>query len=197
MNLVFSIVGESSIAAGIRRIEAITSTTADVYIQEQLDLIASIKNTLKNPIDISKALSDLLTQNNQLTKEIESLKAEKAKGVKKELIQNIEHKNGVNFIAQQVNIDAKSIKDLAFQLKAETENLFMVIGSHTDDKTTISVAISDNLINEKGLHAGNIVRELAKEINGGGGGQPSFATAGGKNPNGIGSALEKAKGYLN
>ena len=192
----FKLISESSTAAGIRRIEAITATTADKYIQDQLNVIVEIKATLKNPKNINKAITDLLAQNNALAKEIEALKTEKAKGVKKELIQSIENRNGINFIAQQVDIDAKSIKDLAFQLKGEVENLFMVIGSNANNKTTISVAVSDNLIKEKDLHAGNIVRELAKEINGGGGGQPSFATAGGKNPNGIESALKKAEGYI-
>lgn len=190
------ITSESSTAAGIRRIEAITSVTADKYIQEQLDIISEVKAALKNPKNISKAISDLQTQNNALAKEIEALKAEKAKGVKKELINAIENKNGINFLAQQVDIDSKSIKDLAFQLKGEVENLFMVLGSNANDKTTISVAVSDNLIKDKDLHAGNIVRELAKEINGGGGGQPSFATAGGKNPNGIENALKKAEEFL-
>ncbi len=192
----FKITSESSTAAGIRRIEAITATTADQYIQEQLDVIKEVKATLKSPKDINKAITDLLAQNNALAKEIEALKAEKAKGVKKDLIQSIETRGGINFIAQHVDIDPKSIKDLAFQLKGEVENLFMVIGSNADNKTTISVAVSDNLINEKDLHAGNIVRELAKEINGGGGGQPSFATAGGKNPKGIENALKKAESYL-
>ncbi len=192
----FKIVSESSSASGIRRIEAITSITADKFIKTQLDLIETVKATLKNPKDINKAVTDLLAQNSLLSKEIEKLKAEKAKGVKKELIQSIENIGGVNYIAQRVDIDAKSIKDLAFQLKGEVENLFMAIGSSANGKTTISVAVADNLIKEKGLHAGNIVRELAKEINGGGGGQPSFATAGGKNPEGIASALEKSKSYL-
>ncbi len=192
----FKIVSESSTAAGIRRIEAITSVTADQFVQDQLDIIAEVKAALKNPKNISKAIADLQAQNTALNKEIETLKAEKAKGVKKDLINAIENKNGINFLAQQVDIDSKSIKDLAFQLKGEVENLFMVLGSNANDKTTISVAVSDNLIKEKDLHAGNIVRELAKEINGGGGGQPSFATAGGKNPNGLESALKKAETYL-
>jgi alanyl-tRNA synthetase len=192
----FKITSESSTAAGIRRIEAITATTADQYVQDQLDVITEVKATLKNPKDINKAITDLLAQNNALAKEIEALKAEKAKGVKKDLIQSIQNRGGINFIAQHVDIDAKSIKDLAFQLKGEVENLFMVIGSNANDKTTISVAVADNLIKEKDLHAGNIVRELAKEINGGGGGQPSFATAGGKDPNGISNALKKAESYI-
>ncbi|MCT4581452.1 MAG: alanine--tRNA ligase [Flavobacteriales bacterium] len=192
----FKIVSESSTAAGIRRIEAITSITADKFVQDQLDTITAIKVALKNPKNIAKAITDLQAQNNALAKEIEALKAEKAKGVKKDLINAIENKNGVNFLAQLVDIDSKSIKDLAFQLKGEVENLFMVLGSNANDKTTISVAVSDSLIKDKDLHAGNIVRELAKEINGGGGGQPSFATAGGKNPNGLESALKKAENYL-
>lgn len=192
----FKILSESSTAAGIRRIEAITSSAADNYIKGQLGIISEAKAILKNPQDVIKSIADLVAQNNALTKELETLKAEKAKGVKKDLLQAIENKGGINFIAKHIDIDAKSIKDIAFQLKAEVENLFLVIGSNAEDKTTVSVAVSDNLIKEKNLHAGNIVRELAKEIDGGGGGQPSFATAGGKNPNGIQKALKKAESFL-
>ena len=108
-------------------------------------------------------------------------------------VQNI---SGINAIVEEVDLDAGSIKDLAFQLKAEIENLFMVLASNVDGKVTLTILVAEELVKSHDLHAGNMVRDLAKEIGGGGGGQPFFATAGGKNPNGIASALEKAKAYL-
>ncbi len=189
----FKIVSESSIASGVRRIEAITGEEADKFIREQLNVVKELKTILKNPKSLVQSVESLLEQNNQLSKEIELLKAEKAKAMKGELKNKITQVNGVSFLAEKVALDTKQIKDLSFQLKGEIDDLFMVLGSTEGGKTTLSVAVSDKLIKEKGLHAGNIVRELAKEINGGGGGQPMFATAGGKNPNGIDGALEKAK----
>ena len=192
----FKITTESSIAAGIRRIEAITSIAADKHLQSQLDLIDEVRNLLKGPKDIKKAISDLLGQNSKLNKEIELLKKDKAGDVKKELLDAIEPINGVNFLAKQVDLDSGAIKDLAFQLKGEVDDLFMILGAETDGKVVITIALSDSLVKGKDLHAGNMIRELAKEIGGGGGGQPNFATAGGKNASGIPNALEKAKEYI-
>jgi len=192
----FKITTESSIASGIRRIEAITSIAADKHLQSQLDLIDEVRNLLKGPKDIKKAISDLLGQNSKLNKEIELLKKDKAGDVKKELLDAIEPINGVNFLAKQVDLDSGVIKDLAFQLKGEVDDLFMILGAETDGKVVITIALSDSLVKGKDLHAGNMIRELAKEIGGGGGGQPNFATAGGKNASGIPSALAKAKEYL-
>lgn len=193
---VFKIVSESSIAAGIRRIEAITGPAADKFIHEELHLLNEIKQLVKNPKQPLKAVEELQHQLHLANKEIEALKKEKASGMKDELISNIQDINGINFLAKKVSLDAGSIKDIAFQLKQQVGNLFMILGSDAGGKATITVAISDELAKTKDLHAGNIVRELAKEINGGGGGQPFFATAGGKNANGIESALTKAKTYI-
>lgn len=193
----FKIVTESSIAAGIRRVEAITSEATDKFYADQLELIENVKGLLKNPKDLKKSVADLLAQNSELTKEIEALKKEKAGGLKKELLTAVEEINGVQFIGQKVNLDSASVKDIAFQLKDQLDNLFMILGSENNGKAVITIALSDALVSGKGMHAGNMVRELAKEIGGGGGGQPSFATAGGKNANGIKNALEKAKEYLN
>ncbi len=192
----FKITAESSIASGIRRIEAITSIAADKHLQSQLGLLDEIKDLLKGPKDIKKAISDLLGQNSKLNKEIALLKKDKAGDVKKELLDAIEPINGVNFLAKQVDLDSGAIKDLAFQLKGEVDDLFMILGAETDGKVVISIALSDSLVKGKDLHAGNMIRELAKEIGGGGGGQPNFATAGGKNASGISIALTRAKKYL-
>jgi alanyl-tRNA synthetase len=192
----FKITSESSIASGIRRIEAITSVAADKHLQSQLDLIDEVRNLLKGPKDLKKAVLDLLSQNSKLGKEIESYKKDKAGDVKKDLLDAIETINGVNFLAKKVDLDAGAIKDLAFQLKGEVDDLFMILGAETDGKVVITIVLSDSLVKGKKLHAGNMIRDLAKEIGGGGGGQPNFATAGGKNASGIPRALEKAKEYV-
>ena len=192
----FKITSESSIASGIRRIEAITSVAADKHLQSQLDLIDEVRGLLKGPKDIKKAIIDLLSQNVKLGKEIDSFKKDKAGDVKKELLDAMEVINGVNFLAKKVDLDSGAIKDLAFQLKGEVENLFMILGAESEGKVVITIALSDSLVTGKKMHAGNMIRDLAKEIGGGGGGQPNFATAGGKNAKGIPKALEKAKEYI-
>ncbi len=117
--------------------------------------------------------------------------------MKKELLNQVVQLNGINFLAGKLPVDdAGIIKDLAFQLKGEIENLFLVFAAEIDGKASVHVMIADNLVREKGLHAGNIVRELAKLVDGGGGGQPFYASAGGKNPKGIPELLAKAKEFI-
>ena len=192
----FKIISESSTAAGIRRIEAITSETADKFVNDKLTLVDELNALLKSPKDLKKAVEDLMAQNSKLSKEIESLKAAKAGDMKGELIKEISEVNGVNFLAKKVDLDPQGIKTIAFQLKAEMDNLFLVLCNENSGKANITVLVSDELSKSKDLHAGNIVRELAKEINGGGGGQPFFASAGGSNPAGIEKVLEMAVGYI-
>lgn len=192
----FKIISESAVAAGVRRIEAITNIEADKYLKNELKQLHLIRQQLKNPKNVLQSVIDLQKKNNELTKEIEKLAKGQAQNTKSELLQKVQKINDINFIGEQVSIDSGSIKDIAFQLKNEIDNLFMILGSDSGGKATISVAISDSLAKEKDLHAGNIVRELAKEINGGGGGQPFFATAGGKNTAGIPIAIAKAKELL-
>ncbi|CAG5076914.1 alanine--tRNA ligase [Parvicella tangerina] len=192
----FKIINEGSVAAGIRRIEAITSEAADQYINDQLDTLASAKETLKNPKDLTKAIHDLLEQNSKLQKEVEALKKEQAKGAKDEILKNAKEINGIKFISAKVALDAASVKDIAYQIKGQEDSFFFIVGSYDGPKAMLTIMISDDLVKEKGLHAGNIIRELAKEIGGGGGGQPFFATAGGKNPDGIENALTKAEELL-
>jgi alanyl-tRNA synthetase len=192
----FKITSESAVAAGIRRIEAITSTTAERYFREKADLLDTIAFGLKNPKDLVKAVEDLQTKNNQLTKEIELLLKEKALSVKGDLKAQIEHINGVNFLGTVIPLDGGSIKDILFQLKGEVDNFFGVIGGNEGDKCTISIIAADSLIAEKGINAGNIVREVSKHIQGGGGGQAFFATAGGKNPNGLKDAIAEVKAKI-
>jgi len=193
----FKIISEGSVAAGIRRIEAITSAAADDYINGQLSLLDEVSVLLKNPKSIQKAIEDLIAQNAGMQKEIEASKKEKALGLKDDLLKAVEVINGVNFISTKVALDAGSVKDIAYQIKGQLESFFLIIGSYDGPKALLTIMISDDLVASKGLHAGNIIRELAKEIGGGGGGQPFFATAGGKNADGIESAIEKAKTILN
>jgi alanyl-tRNA synthetase len=193
----FKIVSESAVAAGVRRIEAITAVRAEAFIHEQDELLKSLKELLKNPTDLAKSVESLLEENSKLKKEVEKATMAKAAGLKDELKAKAQFINGINFIAETVDLpNAEAIKNLAYQLKDVLDNVYIVLAANIDDKPLLTVMISENLVKEKGLNAGTIVRELAKEIQGGGGGQPFFATAGGKNVAGLGNALEKAKGFI-
>ena len=191
----FKIISESAIAAGIRRIEAITSDAVKDFYHENNRAFFEIKDLFKsasNPVESVKALQE---ENASLKKQIERLQKDKALDLKDDLKKQVELINGVNFLATEVNLDQSSIKDLAFALGTDIENLFFIVGTKNEDKAMLTVYISKNIVNEE-LHAGKIVRELGKLIHGGGGGQPFYATAGGKNPEGIKEALIKAKKYL-
>ena len=193
----FKIVAESAVAAGVRRIEAISGIAAEMFINEQNKLVTQVRELLKNPKDITKSIEDLIAENARLKKEIEKSVLEKSAGLKDELAQKVENINGVNFLAQQVDLpNADAIKNLAYQLKDIISDLFLVLTAAIDGKPSIAVMISENLVKDKGLNAGNIVRELAKEIQGGGGGQPFFATAGGKDIAGLANVLEKARSFV-
>lgn len=192
----FKITSESAVAAGVRRIEAITSVAAENFFKEKANLLDTIALTLRNPKDIVKAVEDLLLKNNQLTKEIEQLNKEKALNVKGDLKNKIETINGINFLGTIVPLDGGSIKDILFQLKGEVDHFVGVIGGNEGDKCTLSIIASDSIIAEKGINAGNLIREVAKHIQGGGGGQPFFATAGGKNSSGLATAISEVKSKL-
>lgn len=189
----FKILSESAIASGIRRIEAITNDAVKDYFLVQDEELSRLKNTLKNPADILKSVTGLQEENVKLKKEIEQLLQDKAASLKVDLIKNVQLINGVNFLAAEINLDANTIKNLAFELGDKIENLFFINGAHMDEKAMLTIYISKNLSEEKNLNAATIVRELGKFIDGGGGGQAYFATAGGKNPGGIKQALSKSK----
>lgn len=189
----FKITSESAVAAGIRRIEAISGSVAEQFYKEKAEKLDAIAEILKNPKDIIKAVEDLQTKNIQLQKELEQLMKEKASGMKNELKAKIVSSNGVNVLAEIIDLDAGSIKDILFQLKGEVSNFFGVIGGKDGDKCSISIIASDKLIKDKGIHAGNLVREAAKHIQGGGGGQPFFATAGGKDSSGLNAAIQDVR----
>ncbi|NNE78237.1 MAG: alanine--tRNA ligase, partial [Pricia sp.] len=192
----FKIRSEGAVAAGIRRIEAITSDAVKDYFAENNKTLFEIKNLLNNAQDPLKAVESLQEENDKLKKEVESLRKGKAKDLKKQLQSELEEINGMRFLAKKVDLDAAGIKDLSFEMGSNQDDLFLLFGTEQNGKALLSCYISKNIVAEKGLNAGNIVRELGKYIQGGGGGQPFFATAGGKNPEGIDQALDKAKNFL-
>jgi len=192
----FKITSESAVAAGIRRIEAITSDAAKTYFTNQSEAFSEVKAVLKNTKDPIKAIMVLQEENASLKKQIEVLLKDKAKNLKGDLKSEFQNINGVQFLSKKVDLDPAGIKNLSFELGGEMENAFMLFGADNNGKALLSCYISKNLVEEKGLNAGQVVRELGKYIQGGGGGQPFFATAGGKNPAGIEEALENAKQYL-
>lgn len=192
----FIITSEGAVASGIRRIEALTGDFAKQYFIDRSESFASIQNALNNAQDPLKAVESLQEENQNLQKQVKELLKDKAKNLKGDLKSEIEQINGVNFLAKKIDLDAAGLKDFAFEMGGETENLFLVFGSEQDGKALLACYISKELAAEKNLDAGKIVRELGKFIQGGGGGQPFFATAGGKNPAGIDEALSMAKQYL-
>ncbi|MBG47324.1 MAG: alanine--tRNA ligase [Pseudozobellia sp.] len=192
----FKIRSEGAVAAGIRRIEAITSDAVKDFYAENHQVLSEIKELLNNAQDPVKTVSSLQEENSQLKKEVEQLLKEKAKNLKGDLQSELTEINGVRFLAKKVDLDAAGIKDLSFEMGSNEDNLFLLFGTEQNGKALLSCYISKKLVAEKSLNAGNIVRELGKFIQGGGGGQPFFATAGGKNPTGIEEALSKAKEYI-
>ncbi len=194
----FKIISEGAVAAGIRRIEAISSVKAEAFFNDQITLVNEVKSLLKNPKDVVKSLQGLMDHNSELQKQIDQMLREKAKGLKVELLAKKQSINGINFIAAKIELDsADAIKDLLYEVRSQVDNLFMVIGAEVKGKPSLSIIISDNLVKDKNLNAGTIMRDIAKEIQGGGGGQPFYANAGGNDLTGISKALEKAKTYLN
>ncbi|HAE31801.1 MAG TPA: alanine--tRNA ligase [Flavobacteriales bacterium] len=192
----FKLLSESSVAAGIRRVECVSSDAADRWYQDQLLALDGVRAALKFPSDVVKAVNDLIDQKTLLEKEIAQYKKAEAGNLREKLVQETIEINGVGFMGKKVDLDSKSIKDLAFQLRGSSEKLFVVLCSEQGGKATITIALSDSLVETNELHAGTVVRELAKEINGGGGGQAHFATAGGSNSSGIAAVIEKAKTFL-
>ncbi|HRD81765.1 MAG TPA: alanine--tRNA ligase [Saprospiraceae bacterium] len=193
----FKIVAESAVAAGIRRIEAVTAGGAEAYFAKEMAELNAVRETLKNPQNLLAAVQSLQEENRRLGKEIERLVAEQAGALKGELMAKAEQSGDIRFISAVLPLnDANAIKTLAYQLEKELGNAVVVLGAMVNEKPLLTVIISQNLVDTKGLHAGNMVRELAKEIQGGGGGQPFFATAGGKDANGLEKAVQKAKTML-
>ena len=192
----FKITAEAAVASGIRRIEAITGEAVKNYFTKNDEVLQEIKTELKNAKDPVKAVNNLQEENITLKRQVEALLKDKAKNLKTELKSEISSINAVNFLAKKIDLDAGGIKNLAFQLGDEYENLFLLFGTEQNGKALLSCYISKNVVAEKELHAGKIVKELGKYIQGGGGGQPFFATAGGKKPAGIEEALQEAVTFI-
>lgn len=192
----FKIISEGAVAAGIRRIEAITSDAVKAHFASYENTLNEVKDALKNPQDILKAVQSLQDDNAKLSKQMEVFVKEKVKNMKVVLTAEILLINGIQFLAKQVDLDPNGTKDLAYELGTLGTNVFVVLATAEEGKPTVSCYISKELVAEKALNAGNVVRELGKFIQGGGGGQPFFATAGGKNTAGIPEALEKAIDFV-
>lgn len=193
----FKIMSESAVAAGVRRIEAITANKAEAFIIAQDQEISELKSLLKGNKDLTAAVTALIEENAKLKKDAEKALIERAGNLKHELVHHMKTINGVNLIAVQVDLPhADAVKNLAYSLKEMVDNLLLVLTTVIDEKPGITVMVSENLVAEKGLNASAIVRELAREIQGGGGGQPFYATAGGKNLAGLPAVIEKAAQLL-
>lgn len=185
------IVSESSVAAGIRRIEAITGEKVEELMDTVQDTLNDLKVLFNNTPDLKSAIHKYIEENAGLKKQVEDYMKEKAAEIKARLLKNAREVNGVKVIILNMPIPAETVKNIAFQLRGEVpENLFFVAGTMENGKPLLTVMISDNLV-IGGLNAGKLVREAAKLIQGGGGGQPHFATAGGKNPDGLNIAVDK------
>ncbi|MDO7137535.1 alanine--tRNA ligase [Algibacter lectus] len=192
----FKIVSEGAVAAGIRRIEAITNDAVKDFYSENNRTFFEMKDLLNNAKEPVKALQNLQDENTSLKKQIEGLLKDKAKNIKGELRSELAEINGIQFLAKKLDLDAGGLKDVAFDLGSQFDNLFLLFATEQNGKALLSCYISKELVESKGLNAGQVVRELGKHIQGGGGGQPFFATAGGKNPDGITKALDGAKAYI-
>jgi len=189
----FKIITEAAIASGIRRIEAVSGPGAEKLVARKFGQLEQICALLKNHDHPEKSIEQLQKENAKLRKELESFMAQKTKSLKDDLLNRSQDIKGIRVIAEKVKVDSPAmLKDIAFQLKKEADGLFCVLGTEVGGKANIAVMISDNLIKTNGLNANTIIREISKEIEGGGGGQPFFAMAGGKKPAGIDKALQKA-----
>ncbi|MBO4663607.1 MAG: alanine--tRNA ligase, partial [Bacteroidaceae bacterium] len=185
------IISESSIAAGVRRIEAITGKAVEDMLDKTQDMISDLRGLLNNAPNLVDVIKKAIADNKELQEQVDQFKAAQAQSFKKDLIANAKEVNGVKVIAGVAPVDAQNAKDMAFQLRAQfPENLLVVIGGVADAKPTLTVAFSDDLV-KAGKNAGKIIRDAAKLMQGGGGGQAHFATAGGKNVDGLKAAVDK------
>jgi len=194
----FKIVSESAVAAGIRRIEAVTAQKALEYVNEKLSLIDDIAGLVKSTGNVKDSVEKLIAENSALRKTIEKYETKAAGEIIKELTEKAVKVNNISFISGRIDVDsADTLKNIAFSFRKNSENSVVVIGSESGGKANLAVMVSDNLVKDRNLNAASIIREISTEINGGGGGQPFLATAGGKNPEGIQKAIEKAFAIVN
>ncbi len=193
----FKFTSEGSVSTGIRRVEAKTSAGAEALINEQMVVVSELKELLKAPKDIVKAVQSLLDERTALQKQVEALQNEKVQQLKNQLLEKIETVNGHSRLVERVDVpNADALKQLAYDLKAKVDNLAVVLGADINGKPQLAVMLPDSLIQGKKMNAGQVVKELAKNIKGGGGGQPFFATAGGTDSSGLDAALAQGKELL-
>jgi alanyl-tRNA synthetase len=193
----FKIVSESSVAAGVRRIEAVTADGAEQYVNENLEMLNEIKSILKNPKDIIVTTQSLMEEKHALEKKLEVLYQQQANALKDVLASKAIKTSGHTIISEKVSVpNADALKNIAYALRNQFDDLLMVLAAEVDGKPQVAVMIGEKLAATNKFHAGNMVKELAKEIDGGGGGQPFFATAGGKNLAGLDAVLEKSRKLL-
>ena len=190
----FKIVSESSVAAGVRRIEAITAENAQEYIRSEMALLEDIRDLLKHPRDLVGSVKTLAEERHALEKKLEAIHIERANQLKDELAKKAQKTNGHTEIIEKIAVpNADALKNIAYALRNQFDDLLLVLAADVDNKPQVAVMIGERLMQSNKFHAGNMVKELAREIEGGGGGQPFFATAGGKNLNGLNAVLEKAR----
>jgi alanyl-tRNA synthetase len=191
----FKFTSEGAVAAGVRRVEAVTGMGAMKYINDSLSTLRDAAEVLKNPKDLPGAIQQLKEKEAAAEKEVEALRKEKAMAAAGALENNAEDHGGVRVIVARTAMDAGSVKDMVFKLKGQG-NTLVIFANAWEGKATVSIGISDEVVADKGWHAGNAVRALAQHIQGGGGGQPAFATAGGKNPEGLDKVLSDWKNHF-
>ena len=192
----FKIISEGAVAAGIRRIEAITGDAVKEYYTAQENTLAEIKGVLKNPQDVLKSVASLQDDNAKLKKQLEQLVKEKIEGLKNTLVTELKDINGIQFLAKQVDLSMSATKDLAQAIGTSKPNTFVFLASIEDNTPNIHCYIAKELVAKQALNAGTVIRELGKYIDGNGGGQPFFASGKGKNVGGIREALEKAVEFI-
>lgn len=187
------VIGESSIAAGVRRIEAVTAEGAEQFVYAQQDLIRELHALMNHMPNLAQAMKKSIEENAEMKKQIEDYIREKSMRLKEEIVAKASESNGIKVMQFVGKANADAMKNVAFQIKAETTDSFVFVAGIIDDnKCTLMLMLSDDLVKE-GLHAGKIVKEAAKHIQGGGGGQPHFATAGGKSMEGLSIAVGAVK----
>ena len=192
----FKIISEGAVAAGIRRIEAITGDAVKAFYTNQENTLSEIKEVLKNPQDVLKSVASLQDDNTKLKKQIEQLVKEKIDGLVTSLVSEFQDVNGINFLVKQVDLSMSATKDLTQAIGTSKPNSFVVLASIEEGLPNIHCYIAKELVANKGLNAGTVIRELGKYIDGNGGGQPFFASGKGKNSNGIAAVLENAVNFI-
>jgi alanyl-tRNA synthetase len=190
----FKITAETAVGAGIRRIEALSGNAAEDYVQREFDTMHHIRESLKNPKDITKGVENLIAENNDLKKQLEKLEAKQLLSLKNDLLKKVEKINDVNFIGQIIDSpNADALKKICFLLKNELENYVIVLAADIDNKAGVAVMLDENILSSKNLDASKIIKDIAPLIKGGGGGQKTLATAGGLDTSKLNEVIEEVR----